>query len=232
MTDAQTVLEVIACSVSDALAAEQGGANRLEVVRDLKHGGQTPSLKLVSEIMRAVKLPVRVMLRESSGFEASSEEEIESLCGAAKQFAALGVDGFVVGFLKDHEVNIELTGRVLASAPNIRSTFHHAFEAARDQLQALTDIRCLAQVDRILSSGGAGELKRRVQRLENYAAAASPEMTILAGGGIDSDAIQEIARTTPIREFHVGRAARSGFQVEGDVQSGLVSNLVGILRGL
>ena len=228
MTD--PALEVIACSVSDALEAKKGGANRLEVVRNLEYGGLTPSLELVRSIKSAVELPLRVMLRERVGYETNSAEEIEALSVAAEQFASIGVDGVVIGFLNGAQVDIELTRRVLARAPDLRATFHHAFEDAGDQLQALRDIKLLAQVDRILSSGGSGDLKQRIKRLDTYARAAAPEIKIIAGGGVDSDAILMLMRTTSIREFHVGRAARSGFRVDGDVEAKLVSRLVQITR--
>ena len=186
------LLEVIACSVTDAIEAEKGGANRLEVVRDLKRGGLTPSFDLVEEIKRVVNLPLRVMLRESAGFEPSGEDEIGRLCLAAQSFASLQVDGFVLGFLKDGEVDVKLTQRVLACAPDLRATFHHAFEASSDKLHALTDIKRLPQIDRVLSSGGTGDLESRVQRLSEYEKAAVPELTIIAGGGVDGDAILEI----------------------------------------
>ncbi|HTH37337.1 MAG TPA: copper homeostasis protein CutC, partial [Pyrinomonadaceae bacterium] len=60
----QFVLEVIACSVEDAVNAEKGGADRLEVIRAIEHGGYTPPLDLVREIQDSVSLPLRVMLRE------------------------------------------------------------------------------------------------------------------------------------------------------------------------
>ncbi|HEU4869902.1 MAG TPA: copper homeostasis protein CutC [Pyrinomonadaceae bacterium] len=224
------LLEVIACSVADAVEAEKGGANRLEIVRDLGRGGLTPPFELVAKIKQAVKLPLRVMLRESDSYETSSTSEIDRLCVAAVQFASLVVDGFVLGFLKDGEVDVERTQRVLACAPQVRATFHHAFEAARDKLNALDVIKSLPQIDRILSSGGPGDLELRVARLGQYAKAAAPELTILAGGGVDGDALLQIARDTNIREFHVGRAARAQFQVEGYVQASLVSELVKKLR--
>ncbi|HKV35434.1 MAG TPA: copper homeostasis protein CutC [Pyrinomonadaceae bacterium] len=220
------LLEVIACSVADAIEAEKGGAGRLEIVRDLKRGGLTPPFELVEEIKRAVDLPVRVMLRESDGFETSGEAEIERLCVAAKRFASLGVDGYVLGFLKNGEVDIELTQRVLACAPQTRTTFHHAFEEARDQLRALSAIKRLPQVDRVLSHGGTDDLASRVRRLGEYEKVAAPELIILAGGGIDAGAISKIASATSIREFHVGRAARAQFDVEGAVQASLVHGLV------
>ena len=220
------LLEVIVCSVADAVEAERGGAGRLEIVRDLQQGGLTPSLNLVREIKRATELPVRVMLRESPGYQTNGPEEIERLCRAAEEFAVLDIDGFVLGFLNDGEVDIELTQRVLACAPQTRATFHHAFEDANDKLRALTEIKQLPQVDRILSSGGTDQLRSRVQRLAEYEHAAAPELTILAGGGIDGSAIVEIKHATRIREFHVGRAARLNFQADGAVQASLVTDLI------
>lgn len=220
------LLEVIVCSAADAADAERGGAGRLEIVRDLQQGGLTPSLNLVREIKRATELPVRVMLRESPGYQTNGPEEIERLCRAAEEFAVLDIDGFVLGFLNDGEVDIELTQRVLACAPQTRATFHHAFEDANDKLRALTEIKQLPQVDRILSSGGTDQLRSRVQRLAEYEHAAAPELTILAGGGIDGSAIVEIKRATRIREFHVGRAARLNFQADGAVQASLVTDLI------
>lgn len=224
------LLEVIACSVADAVEARNGGAHRLEIVRDLKRGGLTPTFNLVQQIKQSVDLPLRVMLRESDGFETSDAGEIDRLCVAAERFASLGVDGFVLGFLNDGEVDVELTRRVLACAPQVRATFHHAFENASDKLRALNAIKQLPQVDRVLSSGGTDDLQLRVQRLGLYAEAAAPELVILAGGGVDGDAIVHIARETRVREFHVGRAARAQFDVEGVVEASLVSQLVEKLK--
>jgi copper homeostasis protein len=221
----KAVLEVIACSVADALAAQRGGASRLEVVRDLDRGGLTPPVELVRTIKDAVDLPLRVMVRESGGYAISGDAELERLCVAAEAFAKLGVDGLVLGFLQDGVVDLELTARVLAAAPNVKATFHHAFEDAADQLQALSELKKLGQVDRVLSHGGSGTLSARTQRLNVYAHAAVPQLTIIAGGGIDRSAIESLKRTTIIREFHVGRAAREGNQVTGAVRSELVSAL-------
>ncbi|HEY0762566.1 MAG TPA: copper homeostasis protein CutC [Pyrinomonadaceae bacterium] len=220
------VLEVIACSVADAVEAERGGAGRLEIVRDLRCGGLTPTVELVREIREAVGLPVRVMLRESVGFQVSGPKEIDRLCRAAEGLASLEVDGVVLGFLNEGEIDVELTRRVLGCAPQLRATFHHAFEDARDKMRAISEIKRLPQVDRILSHGGTDNLELRVQRLAEYEQASAPELTIIAGGGIDADAIVAIKRETRIREFHVGRAARLDFQVDGPVRAFLVQRLV------
>ena len=220
------ILEVIACSVSDAIEAQKGGASRLELVRELERGGLTPSIDVVREIKNAVDLPLRVMVRESEGYPTSGEMEVETLCEKAAELSQLGVDGLVIGFLRADRIDVDLTARVLACAPGLNATFHHAFEDAGDQLQALSEIKTLPQVDRILSSGGSGELKARMQRLDSYAQRAAPEIEIIAGGGIASDEIALLRRSTRIREFHVGRAARRGFSIDGDVTADLVRELV------
>jgi copper homeostasis protein len=228
--ESNVLLEVIACSVAEAVEAAKGGASRLEIVRDLRRGGLTPPFELVQQIKDSVDLPLRVMVRESDGYETQDATEIDRLCHAAQRFASIGVDGLVLGFLKGGNVEVELTQRVLACAPNLRATFHHAFEDAKDKSLALSDMKRIPQLDRILSHGGTDEIEQRVQRLREYERAAAPELTILAGGGIDGDAILKIGAETGIREFHVGRAARSNFQIDGDVQSSLVSALVKKLR--
>src|ERR1041384_3128314 len=227
------VLEVIVCCVADAVEAQKGGASRLEVVRELDRGGLTPSIQLVQAIKDAVDLPLRVMVRESDGygtrndnFGVRNEAEVERLCVATREFAKLRVDGLVLGFLKNDQIDLDLTARVLACAPEIHATFHHAFENASDQQQAVLEIKKLPQVDRILSHGGSGDLHERAQRLDCYVQIAAPEITIIAGGNIDLDATALLKRTTSVREFHVGRAAREGFQVNGGVRADLVRSLV------
>lgn len=220
------MLEVIVCSVDDAVAAQKGGAARLEVVRDLDRGGLTPSIAVVKSIKETVDVPLRVMVRDSVGFGVTGEAEIERLCEAASELSRLNVDGLVLGFLNNGVIDLDLTSRVLASAPNLKATFHHAFEDADDQLESVKQLKSLPQVDRILSNGGSGELVTRCRRLDTYEQAAAPEITILAGGGIDSEAITLLRQTTSIREFHVGRAARQGFSVEGAVDVELVRELV------
>ncbi len=220
------ILEVIACSVADAIEAQKGGASRLEVVRELDRGGLTPSIALVRAIKEAVYLPLRVMVRESDGFGNTDETEIERLCDISSEFSSLGVDGLVLGFLERGAIDLDLTSRVLACAPDLSATFHHAFEAAIDQVLAVTQLKSLPQVDRILSSGGLGEFESRRERLAAYEQAAAPEIKIIAGGGIDRNAIEILRHTTAIREFHVGRAARQGFDVAGPVRAELVNDLV------
>src|SRR5688500_9823679 len=99
------ILEVIACTVEDAIKAEQGGANRLEIISRFETGGLTPAPDLVREIKANVSLPLRVMLRESEGYDVKNETEIRRLCLTAREFEKIGVDGIVLGFMQDDEID-------------------------------------------------------------------------------------------------------------------------------
>ncbi len=224
------MLEVIACSVEDALEAQRGGAGRLEIIRDLAHGGLTPPLELVQQIIAAVSIPVRVMLRESEGYEVADEEERQRLCLAAQEFSPLHIDGLVLGFLRGRTVDVELTQRVLACAPSLEATFHHAFEATADPSLSILDIKKIKAVDRILTHGGDGAWSTKVKNLAHYQQQAGPEIEIIAGGGLDAEKIATISSTTVVREFHVGRAARERGEVDGAVTAGRVKNLVDAVK--
>lgn len=227
---APAYLEVIACSLTDAIEAEKGGANRLELVRELDRGGLTPPIGLVMEILSAVHIPARVMLRESDGFEVKGGTEVETLCGLARELSRLSVDGLVLGFLRDGMIDDGLLKLILNCAPGKRVTFHHAFDATTDPLMAIEALKAFRQVDRILTSGGSGDWGEKAERLALYVRAAQPEIEVLVGGGVDARAIEIIRGASAVREFHVGRAARAKGQASEDVVAERVARLASILR--
>jgi copper homeostasis protein len=224
------ILEVIACSVDDALAAERGGAGRIELVSRFDLGGLTPPLELVREVVRRVGVPVRVMLRDSQDFEVRDEIERARLCATARELAATGIDGLVCGFLRNGDIDHELLARVLASAPNLRATFHRAFERLRDQPAAIRQLKRHSQIDRILTSGAGATRARRIAQLGDCQRDARPEIAILAGGGMDAATVRAIRRQTPIREFHAGRGVRRPATVEGAVDAARVKEWLGYLE--
>src|SRR5688572_24992988 len=123
------LLEVIVSSLEDALEAERGGAGRLEIVSHLELGGLTPNFETVREICQCVAIPVRVMLRCSES-HIPRRSEVEFLAQQAEELAALGIDGLVLGFLSENQVDVALTDQVLSRAPNLKATFHRAFDEA------------------------------------------------------------------------------------------------------
>ncbi len=220
------LLEVIACSVEDAVEAERGGADRLEIAREMDRAGLTPSEPLVREIARAVRIPLRIMVRENDGFTCARDEELATMCSAAAAFSQIaGVEGLVLGFIRGGEVDHQALAAVLAAAPRLRATFHRAFDALPDPRLALVALKRHPQVDRVLSGGGSGEWTERCRSLSELASVGAPEITILPGGGIGAAAMAEIARTPLLTEAHVGRAVRAPAVTSGRVSAGLVRAL-------
>jgi len=222
------VLEVIACSVEDAVEAENGGANRLEVVRDLASGGYTPPLELVRQIRSRVMLPLRVMLREQAGYGLTEVIAVEKLCCVANELNRMNVDGVVLGFLSGDEIDMEMTRKILSCAPKLKVTFHHAFEDTNEKPAAINEIKRIGQVDRILSHGGTGTVWERIGNLTLYAETAKPEIRILAGGRIDLEMINLLRQNTKIREFHIGSAVREN----GHVSANRVEMFAKAVRGV
>jgi copper homeostasis protein len=217
------LLEVIVQTVEDAVAATRGGADRLEVVRDIRQGGLTPALSLVSEIAAATPLPLRVMVRERDSYTLESPD-LDPLRHAARELARLGVDGIVAGFATAGMPALDDLRRVVDSSV-LRVTFHRAFDALRDPLGAVDLVAAVPGVDRILTSGGDGPPSVRADRLARLAARAAGRLTIVAGGGVDREALECFVRTACVREVHVGRAARPNHDPDAPVSVHLVSGL-------
>ena len=228
------LLEIIACSIEDAIAAERGGADRLEVISHYEVGGLTPSFDLVREITSTVRIPARVMLRESEPFVVTDEGEIERLRDAARAFARLPIDGFVLGFLKEThgalQIDHGLVSSVLACAPNLKATFHRAFEELPDPIRAIDEIKRHPQIDCILSGSGGAAWAAALGRFVEWEQAARPEIRMLLGGGIDRDAVKFFCKDSTIRAFHAGRAVRQDEKIEGLVLAEQVKELAELIK--
>ena len=222
-------LEVIVQTVADALAAEAGGADRLEVVREIERDGLTPPLGLVRDIQSATALPLRVMVREGDGFGITGRDELILLQRAFADLADLGVHGAVVGFARDGALDVGLMTAVLAVAPGLPVTLHRAFDAVADPEAAIDAALALPQIDRILTSCGSGGWAARCGRLTGWSRRAGPRLTFLPGGGIDEAALSVLARCPAVAEVHVGKAAREPRESTAPVSAARVRQLTSLL---
>ena len=218
------LLEVIVQTLADAREAARGGADRLEVVRDSRHAGLTPPLSLVHAIASETPLPLRVILRENDGFS-MNPTELPALRRAAMEFVADGVDGLVIGFARNGLPALDDVLKVLEVVPDVRATFHRAFDRLSDPLAAIDELANLRYIDRVLTDGGGGPAESRCERLRQYAMRAAGRVEIIAGGGVDEEAFTVFARMGCVREIHVGRIAREGRDPEGPVSADRVRRL-------
>ncbi|MDJ0384615.1 copper homeostasis protein CutC [Streptomyces sp. G-G2] len=204
----RALLEVIALDVEDAIAAQAGGADRLELVTDMAADGLTPPRETFAAIRAAVDIPLRVMLRLADGFAAG---DVEALVTVARGLRAEGAQEFVLGFLNpDGTPDLGAVEALVAELDGCRWTFHRAIDRAADRdglRKALADVPGL---DTYLTAGAAGGVDAGLPTLLAEAARRGDPgygPRILVGGGLDLHHLPEL-RAAGVDAFHIGGAAR------------------------
>jgi copper homeostasis protein len=204
------LLEVIALGPDDAANAEEGGADRLEIVADMSADGLSPDVATVADIRRATALPVRVMLRAEEGF-LTSTSELQRLARSADQYAGAGADGFVFGFLTpDASIDVDATA-YLAESDAVAGrpwTFHRAIDNVLESRRAWSAMRDLPGMDAVLTAGSARGLSHGVDDLIRLAEAdAWKAGLVMAGGGLQTEHVPWLMRSG-VTKFHIGSSAR------------------------
>lgn len=202
-------VEVIAWSVEDAKKIEEAKADRIELVVDLPNGGTTPSLKLVGEVCKAVKIPVRVMIRDTYDSFVYSEETMKSHLKFIKDIQKYNVEGIVFGSLtKDNRINFDDLEDVIKAKGKMKLTFHRAFDEIKIK-DAIKDFKKLStyDVDCLLTSGtkinaekGSSILKKLVNLNTN--------IEILAGKSISINNVKKIVDKSKVSFVHIGLSIR------------------------
>lgn len=154
------LLEIAANSVASAVAAEEGGADRIELVSALELGGLTPSHGMIALARERVRIPIYVLIRPRAGDFLYSDLETETMLRDIATCAHLGCDGVVIGALgADGNIDMERCRAMVAAAGGLGVTFHRAFDMARDPRRALEDVIGLG-CEQVLTSGVVPPLLR------------------------------------------------------------------------
>ncbi|HEX4770052.1 MAG TPA: copper homeostasis protein CutC [Bryobacteraceae bacterium] len=247
-------LEVIVTSVADAVAAQEGGADRLELVTALEHGGLTPDFETVEQVVRAVTVPVRVMLRRNPSMSIQDSSELDRLKEDAQHLKQWPINGLVAGFLKPQSswggpsacagrsgpprtvsgpqraIDEHAMTELAAAAPGIPVTFHRAFDEIYPATNALDVLKRMPQVDRILTHGNETSLPARFASALQLQKMAGPKLKIVFAAGLQIlQLAQKLDGLTDL-EVHVGRAARLPQDVTGHVSRHKVAALRNLLR--
>jgi copper homeostasis protein len=196
------VVEICVESVEHAVAAERGGADRIELCSDLASGGITPSAGLMQTARRNVAIPIHVLIRPRAGNFFYSDLEIESMKNDIETAKRIGMNGVVLGILdQDNRVDVEKAKMLACLAHPLHVTFHRAFDLAKDRLAALEDV-ILTGASSILTSGGQQRATDALSILARLAQAAKNRIEIMPCGGVNSANVGRIVRVTAAREIH------------------------------
>ncbi|MDE3181180.1 MAG: hypothetical protein KGM47_16170 [Acidobacteriota bacterium] len=201
-------LEIIACSADDAVAAWRGGASRLEVTVRLEDDGLTPPADMVRQIVQEVPIPARIMLRETPEYSLRDRGELQTLLDKALEFASMGVEGFVFGYVKNGFLDLGAIGEITRAVHPLPVTVHNAIEKTHDPLQALRSLGAFPGVDRALVKAGSTH-EERIRNVRAFGGAIGPEKDLILGGGLSLAMLSPLASETNVRIFHLGRAVRT-----------------------
>jgi copper homeostasis protein len=198
------LLEISAETLQTALAAERGGADRIELCANLSVGGVTPGEQLLRAARAKLHIPIFSMVRPRAGAFVYSNAEFAEMKHSIADAKESGMDGVVLGILTNaRQVDVERTSELVQFAKPLPVTYHRAFDEAADLHQALEDV-IKTGAQRILTSGGAKGALEGAAVLDKLIAAAGGRITIVPGAGINASNISTVAEQTGAREFHSG----------------------------
>ncbi len=197
------LFEACTGSAEDAIAAQKGGADRVELCANLLEGGTTPSAGTIRLARRHLDIGLQVMIRPRGGDFCYTDVEFEVMKLDIETAKQLGADGVVLGILTpDGAVDKARTAELIALARPLNVTFHRAFDMARDPYEALEDLIGL-EVDRVLTSGREISALEGLDLLADLVQQAGDRIIIMPGGGIHERNFQKILAGSGAKEIHV-----------------------------
>lgn len=214
--------EVCANSVESCLAAQAGGANRVELCAGIPEGGTTPSygeISMAREVLDITRL--HVIIRPRGGDFLYSPMEVKTMLKDIEMAKHLGVDGVVFGCLTTNgEIDFTVMQELMKASQGLSVTFHRAFDVCRNPKEALEQIIELG-CHRILTSGQQATAEQGIPLLKELQEQAAGRIILLAGCGVNEKNVARIALETGIQEFHF--SARESIKSEMEYKNESVS---------
>ena len=186
------------------MAAQRGGASRVELCSALLEGGLTPSAGTIAETERRLSIDVHVMIRPRGADFCYTDTEFEVMQRDIDLVKRLRADGVVFGLLTaDGDVDVERTRVLVAHARPLSVTFHRAFDMARDPLASLDRLIELG-IDRLLTSAQEASALEGVELLRTLVERAGDRLLVMpACGGLHAGAVRRVLDETGASEVHV-----------------------------
>lgn len=196
-------LEICANSVVSCLAAQEGGAYRVELCAGIPEGGTTPSYGDIALASELLDIQLHVIIRPRGGDFLYSELEHEIMLKDIEIARELGANGVVFGCLTaEGDVDMERTRELIEASYGMSVTFHRAFDMCRDPFKSLEDIISLG-CDTILTSGQMPKAAQGIELIKQLVEKAGDRIEIMPGSGINAENIATIAGGTGAQVFHL-----------------------------
>jgi copper homeostasis protein len=197
------LLEICCGSLEDALEAEAGGADRVELCSSLFVGGLTPSFGTIVEAKRRLRIPAIIMIRPRGGGFCYTEPEFAAMVADAEAAVAQGVGGLVFGVLTpDGAIDRGRTQQLREIAGSRDAVFHRAFDVTPDPFRALDELVDLG-ITRILTSGQQDTVPEGLDLIARLAEYAGDRIQVMPGGGIKPFNFDDVVARSGCGQIHV-----------------------------
>lgn len=197
-----TQLEICIDSVESAIAAQEGGSQRVELCSALIEGGLTPSIGLIRAVRRSIDIGLYVMIRPRGGDFLYSSEEIAVMREDIARARDCGADGVVFGLLNEEGgVDVIRTRELVEQARPMDVTFHRAIDMTFDLDASIEDV-IQTGANRLLTSGGAQTALLGMALLEKIVRGYGSRIQIMVCGGVRPENVARIIHSTGALQFH------------------------------
>lgn len=191
-------VEIIASSYDDAVAAQRGGAHRVEVCIGIETGGLTPPLSVVRQIRELEGLEVAAMVRPRSGGFCYSEDEKRLIEQQVSEFAEIQDVAIVFGALQfNGTLDTEYLSSLVQTFPDTKWVCHRCFDLTPNPDFALEQLISLG-FSRVLTSGHQRTAVEGCELIQHLLEIADGRIAIMAGSGIRSYNVRSF-----LDSFHV-----------------------------
>ncbi|MBN8591361.1 MAG: copper homeostasis protein CutC [Anaerolineae bacterium] len=207
-----TRLEIAVTSLTDAVNAAEGGADSVEISRDLSVGGLTPALDLVAAARDAIRIPIYVLVRDHARDFVYTPAEMDTMLATVRQLQGMGVQGIVFGALTaSGEMDLDAMRAMVRAAGPMSVTLHRALDACRNPQVALS--RLTGIIPRVLTAGPAPTAWEGRTAVAAWVAQFGSQMEFVSSGGLTAAQLPAFIRQVRPSVVHLGGAARSGDSV-------------------
>jgi len=197
------LMEACVESLSEAVQAEKSGAHRLELCSNLDLDGLTPNKKLIKQVVKEVKIPVKVMIRPRSGDFVYSDAETEKMRESIDFCKKNKVKGVVYGILdEENKLNLEQIGFLAELAHPMEVTIHKAIDQTPDILKSISELVQIPTITNVLTSGGKRTAKEGNKTLKEMIRIAGTNLNIIPAGNITRQNLKQIHNLIEAREYH------------------------------
>ena len=188
-------IEVCAYSLESCLAAQEAGADRVELCAAMYDGGTTPSPGMIRLARELLNIELYVMIRPRGGDFLYTELEYRQMKADLLFAKSCGADGVVIGLLDENgQVDVARTRELVELAAPMKVTFHRAFDMTADYHRALEDVIRVGCY-RILTSGQRNTATEGMEVLRELVRENAGRIRIMAGSGVGSGNALSLAAT-------------------------------------